>query len=55
MIMLDTIHIWLDRDSVGKVDWLAEIPWHLENVAEHFRDNQVSISGNLKNLRLSLT
>ena len=52
--MLDTIGLRLNRESVSNIDLLAEIPCYLSDVTEHYKGDQVYISGHLKNLRVSI-
>jgi hypothetical protein len=52
--MLDTVKLWLDKDSAYNVDLLAEIPCYLSNVTEHTKKDQDYITGYLKNLRVNI-
>jgi len=53
--MYDTINLSLPIDRVGSFDYSKTIE-HLSNITEHLKDDgQVYISGNLKNLRVSLS
>lgn len=52
--MVDTINLRLNRDSVSSTDLLAEIPCYLSEVTEHYKEDQVFVSGHLNNLRVSI-
>lgn len=53
--MYDTINLSLPIDRVGNFDYLKTIE-HISNITEHLKeDGQVYVSGNLKNLRVSLS
>ncbi len=53
--MYDTIHFSLPIDRVGCFDY-SKTMQHLSNYTEHLKnDGQVYVSGNLKNLRVSLS
>ena len=53
--MFDTVHLWLGQDSVSN-SLLAEVPnLNLTHIGEHSRDGHLSITGNLENLRISIS
>ncbi len=52
--MYDTINFRLLSSEAGGVDFLAETPCYLENVGEHYYNGDVSITGSLKGLKISL-
>ena len=53
--MYDTVFFRLTQSEVQGVDFLAETPCYLEDVAEHtFGDGLAVITGNLGNLKVSL-
>ena len=52
--MYDTVNFRILQSVVGGVDFLAEIPCHLDNVGEHIYNGDVVITGSLNGLKLSL-
>lgn len=52
--MYDTIYFRLTQGEVQGVDFLAETPCYLSNVAEHTFGEGVVITGNVGNLKISL-
>ena len=53
--MYDTIYLRLTQAEVQGIDFLAETPCYLSNVAEHtFNDGLVVLTGNVGNLKVSL-
>ena len=46
--------MWLSKDSAGSANLLTEIPSYLEGIAQHKKRDQFSITGSLKNLRVSI-
>ena len=53
--MFDTVYLRLTLGEVGGVDFLAETPCHLEDVAEHkYSDGTTVITGKVGSLKVSL-
>lgn len=52
--MYDTIFARLTKGEVQGIDFLAETPCYLDNVAEHTFNNDVVVTGNVGNLKVSL-
>lgn len=52
--MYDTVNLRLLQSEAGKVDFLSEIPFYLDNVGEHNFNGQVVITGDLNGLKISL-
>ena len=52
--MYDTIFFRLTQGEVQGIDFLAETPCYLENVAEHTFGDGIVITGNIGNLKVSL-
>lgn len=50
--MIDTAFFKITQNEVGDVDFLEEIPCFLENIAEHYCNGQVSVSGYLNGLHV---
>ena len=52
--MYDSLNLWLSGDSVSNTNLLAEVPCHLQNYSEHYKEEVASVSGSLKNLRIGV-
>lgn len=52
--MFDTVNHWLDKDSAGKLNLLAEIPPHLERISEVVNEDAYKVYGQLKNLKIGV-
>ena len=51
---MDTVHIWLDKDSARNIDFLAETPQHLTDVRTSEKDNVINVNGRVKNLKVNV-
>ena len=52
--MFDTVNFRLWQSEVKGVDFISETPCYLENVGEHYWGNELSITGNIGNLKVSI-
>lgn len=50
--MFDTVKLYLRQDSVRNTDIMAELPVYLEQTTIHENEDEVRLSGALKNLRI---
>ena len=52
--MFDTVNFRLCKEVAGDVDFLSKIPCYLNNVGEHYYNNEPIITGDLNGLKISL-
>jgi len=52
IIMTDTGHFWLSRESAGNKNLLVEIPYYLTDITEHLNKERLSISGYLGGMKV---
>lgn len=50
--MLDSIHLWLGKESISNTNLLVDTPCFLDEIAEHKKKDQYSITGKLSNLKV---
>ncbi len=53
--MYDTIRIALTCEEAGGIDFLHEVPPRLENIGEHDYDGRYVVTGNIEDLRVSVS
>lgn len=53
--MYDTINFKITQQDVGEVDFLAEIPCYLDDVGEHYYNDELFISGSLNGLKVTVS
>lgn len=53
--MFDTIHLKLTEAEVTNVDFMGEVPCYLDDIAEHNFSGRVVVSGNLGNLKVTIS
>lgn len=52
--MYDSIHFRLQNSEATGIDFLNEIPQYLDNIGEHYYNDEAYITGELKGLKISI-
>lgn len=53
--MFDTLHLYLPQERAGNTDMLAQTPVYLQHIAQHERVDNIYYTGQLDNMRLSVS